>query len=154
LSTSAQARACRESSWPFSGLSLTWCSWSRCCAAWRSCRNAWSRSVVRARAEEYTGKVRADVVTARAVAPLDRLAGWAAGLLRPGGEILAIKGESAEEELAAATPVLSRLGARSTEILHVGHDKVIPATTVVRVVFSGRGREEQAGAHRRRPGLA
>ena len=111
-------------------------------------------SVVRARAEEYSGKVRADVVTARAVAPLDRLAGWATGLLRPGGEILAIKGESAEEELAAARPVLSRLGARSTEILHVGHDKVVPATTVVRVVISGRGREEQAGAHRRRPGVA
>ena len=111
-------------------------------------------SVVRGRAEEYSGKVRADVVTARAVAPLDRLTNWAAGLLRPGGEVLAIKGESAEEELAAARPVLSRLGVRSTEILHVGHDKVIPATTVVRVVFSGRGREEQAGAHRRRTGLA
>jgi 16S rRNA (guanine527-N7)-methyltransferase len=111
-------------------------------------------SVVRGRAEEYSGKVRADVVTARAVAPLDRLAGWAAGLLRPGGEVLAIKGESAAEELTAARPMLSRLGVRSTEILHVGRDKVIPATTVVRVVFSGRGREEQAGAHRRRPGLA
>jgi 16S rRNA (guanine527-N7)-methyltransferase len=111
-------------------------------------------SVVRGRAEEYSGKVRADVVTARAVARLDRLAGWAAGLLRPGGEILAIKGESAEEELAAAWPLLSRLGAHSTEILNVGHDKVIPATTVVRIVFSGRGREEQAGARRRRPGVA
>jgi 16S rRNA (guanine527-N7)-methyltransferase len=111
-------------------------------------------SVVRGRAEEYSGKIRADVVTARAVAPLDRLAGWAGGLLRPGGQILAIKGESAEEELAAARPVLSRLGARSSEILHVGSDKVIPATTVVRIVMSGRGREEQPGAYRRRPGLA
>jgi 16S rRNA (guanine527-N7)-methyltransferase len=92
-------------------------------------------SVVRGRAEEYSAKVRADVVTARAVAPLDRLANWAAGLLRPGGEILAIKGESAEDELTAARPMLSRLGVRSTEILHVGRDKVIPATTVVRVVF-------------------
>jgi 16S rRNA (guanine527-N7)-methyltransferase len=111
-------------------------------------------SVVRGRAEEYSGKVRADVVTARAVAPLDRLASWAAGLLRPGGEVLAIKGESAEQELAVARPLLSRLGARGTEILHVGHDKVVPATTVVRVVFSVRGREEQFGAHRRRPGVA
>jgi 16S rRNA (guanine527-N7)-methyltransferase len=111
-------------------------------------------SVVRARAEEYSGKVRADVVTARAVAPLDRLAGWAKGLLRPGGEILAIKGESAEQELEAARPILSRLGARSAEILHVGSDKVIPATTVIRVAMSGPGREEQAGAQRRRPGLA
>jgi 16S rRNA (guanine527-N7)-methyltransferase len=111
-------------------------------------------SVVRGRAEELSGKFRADVVTARAVASLDKLAGWAAGLLRPDGTILAIKGQSAEEEIVAAQPVLSRLGARTTEILHVGHDKVIPMTTVVRVVMSGRGREEQAGAHRRRPGVA
>jgi 16S rRNA (guanine527-N7)-methyltransferase len=111
-------------------------------------------TVIRARAEELAGTIAADVATARAVAPLDRLAGWAGGLLRPGGVILAIKGQSAEEEVSAARPVLARLGARSTEILRVGHDKVIPATTVVRVVTSGRGREEQAGAHRRRPGLA
>jgi 16S rRNA (guanine527-N7)-methyltransferase len=121
-------------------------------------------TVIRSRAEELAGSIRADVVTARAVAPLDRLAGWASGLLRPGGMILAIKGQSAEEEVIAARSALTRLGARSTEILRVGHDKVIPATTVVRVVFArsgdeagktvGRGREEQAGAHRRRPGLA
>jgi 16S rRNA (guanine527-N7)-methyltransferase len=131
-------------------------------------------TVTRARAEELAGSIQADVVTARAVAPLERLVGWASGLLRPGGMILAIKGQSAEEEVSAARPALARLGARSTEILRVGHDKVIPATTVVRVVLAqsggkasklarsgdgagktvGRGREEQAGAHRRRPGLA
>jgi 16S rRNA (guanine527-N7)-methyltransferase len=93
--------------------------------------------VVRARAEDMAGDIRADVVTARAVAPLDRLAGWAAGLLRPGGEILAIKGQSAAEELAAAEPVLSRLGVRSTEVLHAGGGRVITATTVVRVVIAG-----------------
>jgi 16S rRNA (guanine527-N7)-methyltransferase len=111
-------------------------------------------SVVRGRAEELSGKLRADVVTARAVAPLDKLAGWATGLLVPGGEILAIKGQSAEEELVAAEAVLKRLGARTAEIRHVGQDKVLPETTVVRVVMSGRGREEQARAHRRRPGMA
>ena len=111
-------------------------------------------TVIRARAEELAGSIQADVATARAVAPLDRLAGWASGLLRPGGMILAIKGRLAEEEVSVARPVLARLGTRSTEILRVGHDKVIPATTVVRVVTSGRGREEQSGAHRRRPGLA
>jgi len=111
-------------------------------------------SVVRGRAEELSGRLRADVVTARAVAPLDKLAGWATGLLVPGGELLAIKGQSAEEELVAAQPVLKRLGARRAEIRHVGQDKVLPETTVVRVVMSGRGREEQARAHRRRPGMA
>src|SRR4051794_3351160 len=39
--------------------------------------------VVRARAEEYTGPL-ADIVTARAVAPLDRLAGWCLPLARAG----------------------------------------------------------------------
>lgn len=109
--------------------------------------------VMRGRAEELSGEIRADVATARAVAPLDKLAGWATGLLAPGGELLAIKGQSADEELAAAQPVLKRLGVRTAEILHVGQDKVLPETTVVRVVMSGRRREEQARAHRR-PGMA
>jgi 16S rRNA (guanine527-N7)-methyltransferase len=93
--------------------------------------------VVRARAEDMAGVIRADVVIARAVAPLDRLAGWAAGLLRPGGEILAIKGQSAAEELAAAKPVLSRLDVRSAEVLHAGRGRVVTATTVIRVVIGG-----------------
>jgi 16S rRNA (guanine527-N7)-methyltransferase len=110
--------------------------------------------VVRGRAEDLAGSIRADVVTARAVAPLDRLVGWAAGLLRPGGEILAIKGQSAEEELAAARPVLSGLSARSTGVLYAGRGSVVPVTTVVRVVIAGRGREERADARRSRPGVA
>jgi 16S rRNA (guanine527-N7)-methyltransferase len=111
-------------------------------------------TVVRGRAEEMAGAIQADIATARAVAPLDRLAGWAAGVLRPGGQILAIKGESAATELTAAGPVLSRLGARSAEVLRVGHGRVVHATTVVRVVIGGRGREEQARAHRSRRGVA
>ena len=111
-------------------------------------------TVVRGRAEDMAGVIRADIATARAVAPLDRLAGWAAGLLRPGGEILAIKGQSAEQELAAARPVLSRLRVRSAEVLRVGQGRVVPATTVVRVVIGGHGREEQPGAHRSRRGVA
>jgi 16S rRNA (guanine527-N7)-methyltransferase len=111
-------------------------------------------TVVRARAEEMAGVIKADVATARAVAPLDRLAGWAAPLLRPGGQILAIKGQAAEEELAAARPVLSRLGTRRAEVLRVGHGRVVSATTVVRVVIGGHGREERASAHRSRRGVA
>ena len=47
-----------------------------------------------------------DVVTARAVAPLDRLLGWSLPFLRPRGELYAIKGERWREELQAALPVL------------------------------------------------
>src|SRR6201994_357959 len=112
-------------------------------------------TVVRARAEEKAAAhIRADAATARAVGPLDRLLGWPAPLLRPGGELLAIKGQSAEEEIVAAGPVLSRLGARSAEVLQVGQGRVIIATTIVRVVLGGHGREERAGAQRSRRGVA
>jgi 16S rRNA (guanine527-N7)-methyltransferase len=112
-------------------------------------------SVLRARAEDKdVARLRADIATARAVAPLDRLVGWAARLLRPGGQLLAIKGQSAEAELAAAGPVLSRLGVLSAEVLQAGHGRVISATTVVRVVTGGHGREERAGAQRSRRGVA
>jgi 16S rRNA (guanine527-N7)-methyltransferase len=112
-------------------------------------------TVVRARAEEKAAsRISADVATARAVAPLDRLVGWAAGLLRPGGELLAIKGQSAAAELEAAAPVLSRLGVRSAEVLQAGHGRVVSATTIVRVVMGGHGREERAGAQRSRRGVA
>ena len=45
------------------------------------------------------------MVTARAVAPLDRLAGWCLPLLRAGGLLLALKGTTAAEELAASGPL-------------------------------------------------
>ena len=89
-------------------------------------------SVVRGRAEDVAGQVAADVVTARAVAPLDRLVPLAVGVARKRGMILAIKGSGAAEELEHARPVLRRVGARSAEVLRVGHGKVSPATTVVR----------------------
>jgi 16S rRNA (guanine527-N7)-methyltransferase len=112
-------------------------------------------TVVRARAEDKAASgIRADVATARAVAPLDRLVGWAAGLLRPGGQLLAIKGQSAAAELEAAEPVLSRLGVQSAEVLQAGHGRVVSATTIVRVVIGGHGREERAGAQRSRRGVA
>jgi 16S rRNA (guanine527-N7)-methyltransferase len=112
-------------------------------------------TVLRARAEDKAAsRISADVATARAVAPLDRLVGWAAPLLRPGGQLLAIKGQSAAAELEAAEPVLSRLGVRSAEVLQAGHGRVVSATTIVRVVMGGHGREERAGAQRSRRGVA
>ena len=87
-------------------------------------------SVLRGRAEETA--LRADAATARAVAPLDRLAELAVGVVRPGGMVLAIKGRTAAEELKKARPVLRRIGARGAEVVRAGHGKVVPATTVVR----------------------
>jgi len=50
-----------------------------------------------------------DWVTARAVAPLDKLLPWLAPFARPGGLLLSLKGPAAEEELALARPVARRL---------------------------------------------
>jgi 16S rRNA (guanine527-N7)-methyltransferase len=91
-------------------------------------------TVCQATAEELAGKIAADVVTARAVAPLERLAGLAAGLVRPGGLILAMKGAAADEEVARARPVLRRLGMREVTVVRAGEGKVDPAATVVRLV--------------------
>jgi 16S rRNA (guanine527-N7)-methyltransferase len=91
-------------------------------------------TVVRGRAEEMLGKITpVHVVTARAVAPLDRLAGWGVPLLRPYGEMLALKGDTAEEEIIGARAALSRLGVVEASVLHVGEGIVDPLTTVVRV---------------------
>lgn len=54
---------------------------------------------------------KADVVTSRAVASLDTLAGWSFPHLRVGGRLLALKGDRADEELAAAKAELAKWGA-------------------------------------------
>ena len=63
-------------------------------------------AVVRARAEEHRGRY--EVVTSRALAPLEKLVGWCNPLRSPGGSILAIKGISAVKELGAAQTLLAR----------------------------------------------
>ncbi|HEY5987630.1 MAG TPA: 16S rRNA (guanine(527)-N(7))-methyltransferase RsmG [Streptosporangiaceae bacterium] len=87
----------------------------------------------RGRAEEFAGRLSADVVTARAVAPLDRLAAMAVRLVRPGGVVLAIKGAKAVEEVTTARTALRGLGVREVDVLRVGSGKVDPAVTVVRL---------------------
>ncbi|MFD3307987.1 16S rRNA (guanine(527)-N(7))-methyltransferase RsmG [Streptomyces sp. NPDC058656] len=91
-------------------------------------------TVVRGRAEEVLGTLSpVHVVTARAVAPLDRLAAWGVPLLRSYGEMLLLKGDTAEEEVKNAGAALSKLGAVDISVLHVGEGVVDPLATVVRV---------------------
>jgi 16S rRNA (guanine527-N7)-methyltransferase len=94
--------------------------------------------VRRARAEDLHGTLLVDVVTARAVAPVDRLAGWALPLLHPGGRLLALKGSKADEELAQAQPALKRLGARGSAVVEVGSEALGTRGKVV-VVEAGSG---------------
>jgi 16S rRNA (guanine527-N7)-methyltransferase len=97
--------------------------------------------VVRGRAEEPGVRARwegADVVTARAVAPLHRLAGWALPLVRPGGSLLALKGATAADEVTRDAAAVRRLGGSTPRVVHCGADLVSPPSTVV-VVERSRG---------------
>ena len=89
--------------------------------------------VHRGRAEQFTGP-HFDVAVARALAPLTRLLTWCLPLVRPGGEIVALKGSGAAAELADAEPFLRSVGASSWSLEQVGADYVEPPTTVIRVV--------------------
>jgi 16S rRNA (guanine527-N7)-methyltransferase len=100
-------------------------------------------TVVRGRAEEDPVRRElggADAVTARAVAPLDKLAGWCLPLLRPGGVLLAVKGSTAAEELAAAGPLP---GAADAVVTSAGDP---PATVIV--VTRGTVRATARGGRR------
>ncbi len=107
--------------------------------------------VVRARAEALHDQRTFDVVTSRAVAPLARLAAWSLPLCRPGGEMLAMKGASAEEEVAEAREDLAAWGVTETvSVTHWGRGVVTVPTTVVRVVAPAVRRVGSRRANRRR----
>jgi 16S rRNA (guanine527-N7)-methyltransferase len=108
--------------------------------------------VERGRAEENVVRRRwegADVVTARAVAPLARLAGWSLPLLRPGGLMLALKGASAPEELERDGPAVRRLGGGQPRIERCGTGIIDPPSTVIVVERVPRtGRPDRPGRRR------
>ena len=100
----------------------------------------------------------AESVTARALAPLDRLARWCLPLLRPGGALLAIKGEQAEAELARHARAVQQAGGESPRVVRcAAHparsaasppEETIPGTEVSVVVIqrSRLGRLDGRGA--------
>ncbi|HEX5384204.1 MAG TPA: 16S rRNA (guanine(527)-N(7))-methyltransferase RsmG [Propionibacteriaceae bacterium] len=91
-------------------------------------------TIMRARAEQAVGMVTADVVTARAVSALSNLAGLTIPLLDGEGEVVAIKGRSAADEIEKATKVIRKLGGIQTSVVTVGQDLLEEPTTVVRIV--------------------
>lgn len=86
-------------------------------------------SVLRARAEEVEQTF--DVVTARAVAALDKLARWCMPLVKPGGLLLALKGQSAADEVEVARARLARLGATDIVVTTYGQDWGLEVPTTV-----------------------
>ncbi len=105
--------------------------------------------VDRSRAEDAADRYAADVVTARAVAPLERLLGWTLPLLRPGGRLLAFKGRTAGAELAAARATLSSTGGTAARVTTYGEGILDPPATVVEVTAAPRRQRREGRGPRR-----
>ena len=86
--------------------------------------------VLRARAEEV-GEV-FDIVTARAVSNLSKLLRLTVDLIREGGELLALKGSKAADEIVEAQKLSKKLKLAGFDLLTVGGEHLSDPTTVVR----------------------
>jgi len=108
--------------------------------------------VVRGRAEDVVAECGgARVVTSRALAPLHRVAVWSAPLIAAGGWMVALKGQSAAEELARDRQALMATGLVDAELMTVGTGIVDPATLVVRAQRNGDMSKTPRAGQRRRP---
>ncbi|PXA77042.1 16S rRNA (guanine(527)-N(7))-methyltransferase RsmG [Auritidibacter sp. NML100628] len=94
--------------------------------------------VIRARAEQVVETLDVDVVTARAVSALKSLVPLTAPLLHGEGELIALKGRSAPDEINRARKVLQKYRAENVEVLTCGKEWLETPTTVVRVSFGDR----------------
>lgn len=92
--------------------------------------------VVRGRADSLHGTRVFDVVTSRAVAPLERLLDWSMPLVAPEGALVAMKGSSVEEEVASSRPALERWGCADPEVRVLGGQVLTSTTVALRVVWA------------------
>ena len=88
--------------------------------------------VLRGRAEEAPLR-NYDVTTARAVSALPKLLRMLVPLTAPGGQVLAMKGSKAQDEIEESKSLAKKLKLESFEIVTVGEKLLIDPTTVVRV---------------------
>lgn len=110
-------------------------------------------TVVRGRAEERAVTERlpgADVVTSRALAPLDRLARWSLPLLQRGGTVLALKGANADTEVERHRDAVSRAGGGEPSVLRCGVGVLEQPTRVVRIKRVGLSKERDGQRKRTR----
>lgn len=86
-----------------------------------------------------------DVVTARAVAALDRLAALALPLLAPGGRLVAMKGERAQAEVDEHRRTIETLGFSDLTVSRCGSPAMTEPTIIVTALRAagtgGRGRK-------------
>ncbi len=89
-------------------------------------------TVSRGRAEDIRPDPLLDQVTARAVSALSKLIPLCVPLLKPGGELLFMKGARVEEELLAAEKALRKARIHNSEVLILGEGIVPEVTRVFR----------------------
>lgn len=92
--------------------------------------------VVRGRAEALHGERTFDVVTSRAVAPLERLLRWSMPLVAPDGALVAMKGSNVAEEIEEARPVLTEWRCAEPEVLSLGGGVLVHSTHALRVAWA------------------
>jgi len=88
--------------------------------------------VLRARAEDIRLDTQLDQVTARAVSAFKTLIPLTAPLLRPGGELVLMKGAGAAGEIANASKPIARFRLRNVEVLTLGEGVLQDVTRVIR----------------------
>lgn len=88
--------------------------------------------VKRGRAEEFHDAFEVDQVTARAVTALRKLIPLTAPLLRSGGELLLLKGDSVQSEIDAAEKVLRKYRVHDIAIELLGEGLLAETTRVFR----------------------
>ena len=89
-------------------------------------------SVIRDRAEDYRPVPLLDQVTARAVSALRTLIPITAPLLRPGGELLLMKGERVYQEVEAAEKAMRKHRVVDPEVLVLGEELNTEVTRIFR----------------------
>ena len=89
-------------------------------------------SVVRARAEEARLDLPLDQVTARAVTSLSGLVPMCVPLVRPGGELIFMKGARVDDEVLAAQKAIRKAKLRKVEVITLGEGITTEVTRVFR----------------------
>lgn len=89
-------------------------------------------TVLRARAEDVRKDILLDQITARAVSALRKLIPLTAPLVKPGGELVLMKGAGAPAEIEAAAKQIKAFKLHNVEVLTLGEGVLDEVTRVVR----------------------
>tara|TARA_B110000305_G_C19210429_1_gene525581 strand:- start:58 stop:357 length:300 start_codon:yes stop_codon:yes gene_type:complete len=93
-------------------------------------------TVFNKRAEELWDTVKVDAVTARAVSALKTLIPLCVPLLKPGGELLLMKGQKVEDEIRTAASVMVGVGLLQPRVETTGPEYGTEETRIFRATVA------------------